>query len=348
MFLNTSENNQRNGEGDFIRLNDGRIMFAYTEFTGNHWGDFAVARIAAIFSSDEGETWGNKTVLVENPGDVVNMMCVALLKMNNGDIGMFYGANYTVVDGEYYSKCWFVRTNDDFKTISEPMNCYDRKAYLVFENARPVKLTSGRIILPVNLHSGKGTDHIGKSCYFISDDDGKTFYESGNIISNPFPEDENGLQETGLVEMENGKLFSFSRTGSGSQFESFSEDGGLSWTTPKPSIIFTSPVSPMHVRHLTNGTTIAVFNPKIALGPETTPGAWGRTPLAAYICKGKGENFWKNASFYLLEDDLRYGYCYPAVFSGDDYFLCAYYHSNGTDHCLDSCKMVKVKFSELD
>ena len=31
-FLPTSKNNPRNGEGSFIRLNDGRIMYAYTEY----------------------------------------------------------------------------------------------------------------------------------------------------------------------------------------------------------------------------------------------------------------------------------------------------------------------------
>ena len=30
LFLATKENNPRNGEGTFIRLRDGRIMFAYS------------------------------------------------------------------------------------------------------------------------------------------------------------------------------------------------------------------------------------------------------------------------------------------------------------------------------
>ncbi len=351
LFLNTSENNQRNGEGDFIRLNDGRIMFAYTEFIGNHWGDNAIAQIVALFSSDEGETWRDKKILIQKKEDELNLMCPSLLKMGNGDIGIFYGAKYTNEDGNLYSQLWFRRTNDNFKTLSEPTPCFDKKLYYVSENGRVIRHSSGRIIFPVNLHPTKGgleIELVGKTCYFFSDDDGKTFYDSGVEISNPFSEDASGLQETGIVEIENGKLFSFSRTGSGSQFESFSEDYGDTWTVPKPSILFSSPVSPMHIRHLNNDTTVAIFNPKIALGPETTKGAWSRTPLAAYICKGKGENFWKNASFYMLEDDLTNGYCYPVVFSGDDYFLCAYYHSNGADYCLNACKMVRVSFSELD
>ena len=34
-FLGTSEFNQRNGEGAFIKLKNGSIMFGFTEFTAN-------------------------------------------------------------------------------------------------------------------------------------------------------------------------------------------------------------------------------------------------------------------------------------------------------------------------
>ena len=39
LFLEAKGNIPRNGEGSFIRLNDGRIMFGYTEFSGNDWPD---------------------------------------------------------------------------------------------------------------------------------------------------------------------------------------------------------------------------------------------------------------------------------------------------------------------
>ena len=47
-FIGTGENNARNGEGAFIKLSDGRIMFGFTEFTSNSWDDDFEARISCI------------------------------------------------------------------------------------------------------------------------------------------------------------------------------------------------------------------------------------------------------------------------------------------------------------
>ena len=66
LFLKTNENNLRNGEGSFVRLDDGRIMFAYTQFLGKSREDHATAQIVAIYSSDEGETWTEPSILKFN------------------------------------------------------------------------------------------------------------------------------------------------------------------------------------------------------------------------------------------------------------------------------------------
>ena len=58
----------RNGEGDFITLNSGTILFAYTQFYGGS-RDHSQARIVTIESRDRGLTWSKKPrVLVENIG----------------------------------------------------------------------------------------------------------------------------------------------------------------------------------------------------------------------------------------------------------------------------------------
>lgn len=64
-FLKTKIGNIRNGEGSFIRLLDGRIMFAYTRYLSNDWSDHSIARIEAIYSNDEGETWSKTSPLIE-------------------------------------------------------------------------------------------------------------------------------------------------------------------------------------------------------------------------------------------------------------------------------------------
>ena len=91
LFIGTGENNPRNGEGAFIRLNDGGIMYAYTEYIGSSWHDHANARITAVFSYDEGENWSEKRVLYTKNPDDMNLMSISLLRMKNGDIGLFFG-----------------------------------------------------------------------------------------------------------------------------------------------------------------------------------------------------------------------------------------------------------------
>ena len=46
LFLQTSENNPRNGEGSFIKLKNGDIMYAFTEYYGDCGEDHGIARIS--------------------------------------------------------------------------------------------------------------------------------------------------------------------------------------------------------------------------------------------------------------------------------------------------------------
>ena len=67
LFLKTGSGNPRNGEGSFLRRRDGSILFGYTEYTGESWNDHASARLSYVISRDEGESWGEKGVLLEKP-----------------------------------------------------------------------------------------------------------------------------------------------------------------------------------------------------------------------------------------------------------------------------------------
>ena len=72
------------------------------------------------------------------------------------------------------------------------------------------------------------------------------------------------------------------------------------------------------------------------------------------MVEGKGEAFIKNepsdmpAKVFFLEDDPANVYCYPAVFAGEDYLLCAYYHSYDTPRMLSATVIKKVMLSEIE
>ena len=61
LALNPTEENPRNGEGDFIILDDGRILFVYSHFTGGA-ADHAAACIAVRYSADLGLSWSDEDV----------------------------------------------------------------------------------------------------------------------------------------------------------------------------------------------------------------------------------------------------------------------------------------------
>lgn len=343
-MLATDKTFSRRGEGAFIRLKDGRIMYAYTEYVGDSNEDWDPAHISAIFSRDEGETWGDKRILMERSPKDKNVMSVSLMRMENGDLGMFFlrktGANCILN---------LVRSADEGQTWGEPTVCTD-EGYYVVNNDRVIRLQNGHLLFPANMHTTPEAP-TSVQYYFRSDDDGKTWKKLGEPLVHPFPNSMSGLQEGGVYQYDDGNIWGWARTRSGSQFLMFSKDEGLTWTTPCGSELFTGPDSPMQVKDV-GPYTVAIFNPKPRYygrveveTHETGKGLWARTPFVCLVSHDRGKTFPEG---FLLEDDPGNSYCYPAVFAGDDYFLTAYYHSNDSGKCLTSCKITKVCFSELE
>lgn len=347
-FLGTSEFNQRNGEGAFIELKNGSIMFGFTEFTANDWEDDVEARISYIISSDNGETWSNKKVLFEKPQNAKNIMSLSFLRMNNGDLGAFYIVKN--LDGT--DKIVFTSSADEGESWSEPiscMECLENQDYYVLNNDRVIKLKNGRILFSVAKHTVLNTEkdfEPGEIHFFISDDDAKTFRKTETVFKCPFPQNPDGYEEPGLYQFTDGKIWCYIRTGLGFQYECFSEDNGETFTLPEPNLFFSSACSPMLVKDC-GENTVAIFNPvpEHILRKESEP--WGRTPYVMAVSKDNGKTFTKE-NLYYIEDDLDNGYCYPAIYEGEDYMLLAYYHSNNTEICLNSTKIIKINYSEIE
>ena len=188
--------------------------------------------------------------------------------------------------------------------------------------------------------------HKGELCFFYSDDDGYTWKKTNTELKTPFPNDKIGFQEPGLYELPDGKIWCYIRTLLGYQYECFSEDNSETWSTPEPNVFFSSPASPMSVKDFKD-LTVAIFNPiPEHILRDDDAEFWGRTPYVMAVRK-KGETAFTQERLFYLEDDLNNGYCYPATIEGEDYLLIAYYHSNNTDCCLNSTKIIKVMYEEL-
>jgi len=348
LFLHTDKETPRNGEGTFLRLKNGAVLFVYTKFSGSDWNDEASADIASLTSFDEGETWVNQRIIIHRDDTSKNLMCPSLIRMINGDIGLVFLKK--MKDG-INAVPWFCRSSDEGETFSEPVRCIpDYENYYVIENDHAVVLKNGRILIPANYHTKKADgisdyNEHGLKVVFCSDDDGKSWYELSERQDIPFSHrSETGLQETCIYEKADGTLRALSRTDMAFQYECISADCGNTWTDPEPNRFFTSPDSPLLMKRAA-GKTLAVFNPIPNYTTRDSDLAWGRTPLVCAVSDNDGDTFPK---IYFLEDDPENGYCYPAIFDGGDYALIAYYHSDNTDIPLNSLKIKKLTAEELN
>jgi hypothetical protein len=350
-------NNPRNSEGDFVTLNDGRILFAYSRFTGDVGHDDAPSDVVALTSSNGGERWGNETVVVTAKEDnAQNVMSVNLCRMQNGDIGLFYCIRAKANDVRTFLR----RSTDEGKSWGPAKPCIEPAGYFVVNNDRIVQLSSGRWIIPAAFHrNGYDSydknrtvrfDSRGVDVFFISDDDGQTWSEAPTKCALPFNRHaESGLQEPGILELANGVLWAWARTSLGRQWEMFSFDQGKSWTSPEPSR-FTSPCSPLSAKRVPgSGMIVSVWNPipNYQGREEYSEGAWtgGRTPLVLATSSDEC-NSW--SELVVLEDEPDHGYCYTAIHFTDSSMLLAYCAGGVKDKgCLNRLRIRSVAIDEL-
>lgn len=319
-LLPPGEGNPRNTEGDFIQLRDGRLLFAYTKFTGGG-GDHDKAHIAARYSRDFGESWTTEDeVLLPNEGRM-NVMSVSFLRLQDGRIAFFY----LLKDSETDCRAALRYSSDEGKTWTAPVICIHDPGYYVLNNDRAVQLKRGRIVLPVALHTrdGKWSGRGTVMCY-LSDDHGKTWRRSRSVVECPTPSP-GGLQEPGVVELKNGELLMFCRTMLGSQYYLRSRDGGDTWSTPEPSELL-SPLSPASIERIpSTGHLLAVWNDHRDVGDDfkAVDGKTGgkRTPLTVAISRDEGKT-WTNRKHLLTDPDGWY--CYTAIEFVKDRVLLAY------------------------
>lgn len=313
LVLPPGEGHPRNSEGDFIALKDGRIAFIYTHFLGGS-DDFDAAHLAARFSSDSGKTWTQEDArILENEGGI-NTMSVSLLRLQDGRIALLYlRKNGT-------DECLpFIRFSaDEMKTWTEAVGCVPAPlGYYVVNNDRLVQLKSGRLVVPASRHALKGESFTGRgqALCALSDDAGATWRLSQSLLQAP-PEVASGLQEPGVVELKDGRLWMFCRTSAGRQFSSYSEDGGEVWSEALPSDIV-SPTSPATVERIpSTGDLLMVWNDHRTITPELEQ---KRTPLSMAISRDEGKT-WVHTQ--VLEDNPNGWYCYTAMdFVGDTLLL---------------------------
>ena len=340
--------NPRNSEGAFLRLKDGRLMYVYSRYKGDSWGDQAGCGIAVIYF--DGCAWSEPEVLFspESLG-TKNIMSVSLLRMENDDIGLFFIVRDNG-DGFSDIRLHLFRSGDEGKTWDKPICCIPDPGYNVTNNDRVIRLKSGRLIVPSSLHIvdfTKGKFNPGGTVRFTcSDDDGKTWRNIGDFYRFESRFDQNGFQEPGVIELEDGRIFCWTRTDLGRHYELLSCDGGETWSAPKPSI-FTAPLSPLSMKRLPDGRLFAVYNPIPNYNTRVCSKAgWGRTPLVGALVN---QDITRIEQTFLIEDDPEAGYCYCAIHPEADRMFLAYCCGDAKDEgCLQRLRLTEIRYDELN
>ena len=333
--LKPGPDNPRNSEGAFMPLRDGRIMFAYSRYYGTSSSDHATADIAARYSSDKGATWTDKDeIIVKNHGGM-NVMSVSLLRLQSGEIALFYLLKNSTKDCRPVLR----RSFDEGKTWTEPTMCIaDEVGYYVLNNDRVIQLRDGRLLFAVSRHGFDANDKFdnqGVVMTYSSDDNGRTWRRGKSMLSVVSPSGKKyAAQEPGVVELKDGRVLLWIRTDAGCQYMCRSADRGETFSAPQPSPLV-APLSPATIKRLPSGDLLAVWNDHGAFREKRK----ARTPLSSALSGDDGLT-WRNVKN--VEDDPDGWFCYVAIEPLDDGTVllgyCAYKH-------LSHSRIVKIPVS---
>jgi len=322
LLIEPTEQHARNSEGDFVVLKDGRLGLIYSQF-GPKGTDFSSADLAMRISADAGHTWSDDRILVPNEAGV-NVMSVSILRLKNGELLLFY----LRVDSRAAANLYVRRSQDEFRTLSKPTRVTLLDGYQVVNNDRVIQTSTGRIIVPANMHTEidalgnkKEGQYQGLGVPFVyhSDDDGRSWRKDKTRIK-PISERKLALQENGVIELKDGRLWMFMRSYHHYQFGCFSSDGGETWTVPKPTNL-ASPLSPATIERIpTTGDLLCVWNDHSGTHPYPKHKSRNmRTPLCTAISRDEGKTWAKSR---VLEDNPNGFFCYTAMeFVGDKVFI---------------------------
>lgn len=311
------DGSRRNSEGDIVKLRDGRLMLVWSRFLGSG-GDSGHADIVKVYSSDGGKTWTKPEVLLAKPEGALNVMCASLLRLRDGDLA--FGCLEKMSEKD--CRLVFMRSSDEGTTWTKPVKTIDKVGYYVVNNGRLVQLSTGRLIFAWALHSDWNRFPGGGLGACFSDDGGRTWRMSSTALDTRTARRVViRTEEPGVVELKDGRLMMFARTDRGSQYVSYSSDGGDTWSAAEPSSLI-SPRSPAAVTRLSTGELAALWNDHEGHPEYVLEGPYGngpRYPLVFACSSDEGKTWGGRVSVETAKDCFSY----PVIreFDGTLYFV---------------------------
>ena len=269
-------------------LPDGRLMAAW--FSSPSEGAES-QRIVQAFSSDQGRTWGEATVLQDIAGraDFDPSLFVA-----GKETFLFFSCFDPQID------IYFRRSSDSAQTWTAPVKL-QQPNHTTRSNG--IALSTGELLVP--LHT-RGTKAGG---VMKSRDGGQTWTRFGSVAN---PEGQGG--EPTIAETKSGKIHMILRTKDGQLWRSISADKGETWSAAEKTGL-TATSSASHLLCSRDGTLVLTYNP----GPTPL-----RFPLLMRTSRDEGVT-WSEPTL-LADRPAKVGgwsICYPTLTELPDGTLAA-------------------------
>lgn len=178
-------------------------------------------------------------------------------------------------------------SNDDGKSWSAATIVGHPEGVWYVMNDRLIQMTSGRLVAPVAYmaaHEGAYEGDTTVSLCFYSDDGGDTWSRSRVPAALA---DDRRMAEPTVAEVEDGRLLMLARTGSGSHFQSWSGDGGETWSKPEGTSL-TAACSPLTLKVLPDGRPIVFYN---HAEPLSRGAFFPRAPLCYSVSPDNGRTW---------------------------------------------------------
>lgn len=327
----------------FFWRSDGELVMGFDDHFGGV-DDEAPAQMCYMTSTDKGLTWTERGLLLPMDGKISNLG-PSLLRLQTGKLALTYMRNNYYDDLKNY-----IRFGDEsFTNWSEPVCITPEDGYHCSTGTRLIQLKSGRLLYPVayidrEYHEAK--DRVGEYIAYVSrsDDDGVTWKRNAvGVRCLPHEPKHRGSMEPCLVELNDGRVLMLMRTQLGFLYQSFSTDGGETWTPGLPSALESPESCPFITRIPTTGDLLAVWNH--ARFDPTHPMFGLRRPLSVAISRDDGASWSRSIA---LETDPQYTYAMPVAIFNDTWAIFGYYRAHGIQWAGHlQCMINRVRIDDL-
>ena len=266
------------------RMANGRLVCIFAVKANNKPSKL---KIAVSISDNNGKTWSAPQIIFDHPdkSDADPNLLV------DGDRILAFSTTVEIPN-KIDSTDIYMRSSNDGKNWSDEVHISKPHRYICGKIHQGHRLKDGTLIMGYTWDTWaeqrtpaatEGEMDL-KSGVLRSKDGGKTWHPGGDlyaVFAKTSPRATWGLGEPATVVLADGRIMTLMRAGANTLYQSWSSDGGLSWTTPLPSKL-TAHNSPAALWKLDNSNDIFVVW-------DNSP--TGRDPLTAALSSDGGETW---------------------------------------------------------